>query len=115
MRSTPSLRRLVSSHQFSFNLKNSIAFNSTHTQHSRRVVEQARVPHVMSATTPIMEVAGIGSIKLVEAIHNVLAGVTVNHVQQNGDAMRVGHVHQLLQFFWCSIATASAQKMLLVK
>ena len=62
----------------------------------------------MSATTPIMEVAGIGSIKLVEAVHNVLAGMTVNHVQQNGDAVRVGHIHQLLQFFWCSIATASA-------
>ena len=69
----------------------------------------------MSATTPIMEVAGIGSIKLVEAIHNVLAGVTVNHIQQNGDTVRVGHIHQLLQFFWCSIATASANEKKLVK
>ena len=63
----------------------------------------------MGATTAIMEEARIGPVKLVEAINDVLAGMTVNHIQENHDAMRVSHVHQLLQFFWCSIATGSTQ------
>ena len=65
----------------------------------------------MVATAPIMEVTGVGPIKLVEAVNDVLAGMAVHNVKQDHDAMWVSYIHQFLQVFRRPIATERRQSM----
>ena len=67
------------------------------TVHALGVVEEPAVPEVVEAASVVVEEAAIGAVELVQSVDGVLAGVTVHHVQQHGDAAPMCLVDQLLQ------------------
>jgi len=63
----------------------------------------------VGAATSAVEVAGIGAIEHVEAVHDVLGSVAVYDVQEHRDAHTVSRVYQLLQFLRCAVTTGEIQ------
>ena len=70
------------------------------------VVEQTRVPKVMAPFSTLVEVLVIASVKVVESVQDVLAGVRVDDIEKNRDAQSVSSVNQLLQLFRCTFLIA---------
>lgn len=68
------------------------------------VVEQTRVPKVMAAFTALVEVLVIASVKVVESVQNVLAGVRVDDIEKDRDSQSVSSVNQLLQLLRCTFS-----------
>lgn len=61
------------------------------------IVEQSRVPELMAAFGALVEVLVVAPIKVVESIEDVLAGVRVHDIEENGDAESMCSVDQLLE------------------
>jgi len=55
----------------------------------------------------VVEEAAVGAVELVQSVDGVLTRVTVDHVQQNGDAAPVCLVDQLLQLLRRPVPTAT--------
>jgi len=45
------------------------------------VVKQTTVPEIMETASVVVKEAAVGAVELVQSVHRVLTGVTVNHVQ----------------------------------
>ena len=61
------------------------------------VVEESTIPELVPTTTTFMEVQVVRAIEEVEPIENVLAGVRVDDVKENGNSHPVSSVDQLLE------------------
>jgi len=61
------------------------------------IVEQSRVPELMATLGTLVEVLVVASIKVVESIEDVLAGVRVHDIEEDGDAESMCSVDQLLE------------------
>ena len=61
------------------------------------VVEQTAVPQFMPTASAFMEVEVVRAIEVVEPVENVLAGVRVDDVKENGNSHPVSSVDQLLE------------------
>lgn len=71
------------------------------------VVEQTRVPKVMSTLAAFVEVLVITSVKVVKSVQNVLAGVRVDNVEKNRDPHSMSSVNQLLELLRRTFSFAS--------
>lgn len=60
---------------------------------SRTIVEAARVPHPVVAPGAAMEVHAVGTVKHVDAVVRVLAGMTVYNVDEHNQAQPMGLIH----------------------
>ena len=69
------------------------------------VVEEPTVPQIVISTPVVVEVAAVRAVELIQSISRILAGVAVNHVEQNDDSLAMGDVDQLLQLIRRPIAT----------
>lgn len=58
------------------------------------IVEQTAVPKSVLSTGTIMEVAAVGSVKLVEAIINILWRMGVNHIQKHKETIGMANINQ---------------------
>lgn len=58
----------------------------------------------------IVEVAGVGSIELVESICCVFGSVAVNHVQEDRDSLTVALVDHFPQLVRSAVATGGCEK-----
>lgn len=61
------------------------------------IVEQSRVPELVATLGTGMEVLVVASIKVVESIEDIFAGVRVHNIEQDGDAESMGLVDQFLE------------------
>jgi hypothetical protein len=68
------------------------------------IVEEAGVPQLVTTSCTFMEVKMIGAVKLVDAVGDVLAGVRVDNVKENGQAELVSPVDERFELFGRSIA-----------
>lgn len=75
------------------------------------VVEQSAVPLVMATFASTMEVLVIGSVKLVQAVQNILGGVAMNDIEQYSNSQAVSGVNQLLEVLGGSISTAGSEEV----
>ena len=74
------------------------------------VVEQPRVPQLVTTLSTLVEVEVVATVKLVQPVQNVLASVRVNDIEQDGDAHSVRGVDQLLQLLGGSISAGSREE-----
>lgn len=68
------------------------------------VVEEARVPQLVTPSSTFMEVKMIGAVKLVYAVGDVLAGMRVDNVKKDGQAELVSPVDERFELFGRPIA-----------
>lgn len=74
------------------------------------IVEKPAVPEIMFAPAATVEVLVIGTVKLVQAVQDVLGGVTVDDIEQHGNAHGVGRVHQLLEVLGRAVSAAGGKE-----
>ena len=74
------------------------------------VVEKPAVPELVLALGATMEVLVIGTVKLIQAIKDVLGGVTVDDVEQHNNAQGVGSIHQLLEILGRAVSAAGSEE-----
>ena len=74
------------------------------------VVEESTIPELVPTTTTFMEVLVVRAIEEVEPIENVLAGMRVHNVEEDGDAHAVSCIDELSQFLGGTIAGARGEE-----
>jgi hypothetical protein len=75
------------------------------------VVEQPAVPLVMASLASRVEVLMVCTIKLVQAVQNILGGVAVNNVEEDDYAQAVSGIDKLLEIFWGTISAARSEEV----
>lgn len=74
------------------------------------VVEKPAVPKIMLALAAAMEVLVVSTVKLIQAIKDVLGGVTVDDIEQHGNTHGVGSVYQLLEILGWAVSAACREE-----
>lgn len=74
------------------------------------VVEESAVPELVSALCALVEVEVVTAVEHVQAVKHILRSVTVNNIQEDGDAHAVGSVDELLQLIRQTVATACGEE-----
>jgi hypothetical protein len=67
------------------------------------IVEETAVPEFMTAFGALVEIAMIGTIKHVQSVEDVLAGMGMNDVEQDGNAHAVCGVDEFHELFGCPL------------
>jgi hypothetical protein len=74
------------------------------------IIEETRVPQLMTAFTTFVEVKMIGSIEKIDSIENVFACVRVDNVEQDGKAHSMRSIYQLFEVLGISITRRGSKK-----
>ena len=78
--------------------------------HSLAIVKQPAVPQRVVATATAVEETRVTAVKLIQAILDIFAGVAVNDVKKNTNAVAMGCVNEKLEIFRGTIAAKTEKE-----
>ena len=76
----------------------------------RAVVKESRVPEFVPPPRALVEVLVVATVEHVQAVEDVLGGVRVHDVQQDGDAHAVGGVDEFFEVFGVAVAGGGGEE-----